>query len=580
MSSEGETGLDRLGLIAAMGRDFAASLDIEATLEKALDRITREVSAVGGALFLLDGATLTCHASGGGTDITGLTLPADKGIVGRCVTDNASQMVRDVSKDPSFHGGFDEKTGFQTKSIICAPMSVQDQRIGAIELVNKAGGDGLFSDEDLTLLEALSTSAALAILNARQAAALVEQERVKRELELAAEIQRTLLPEPRDAPYPVHGLNHPARMVSGDFYDYFELDDGRICFNIGDVSGKGMNAALLMAKTASLFRCLGKAIHQPGRLLTQVNAEICETVTRGMFVTMVGGIYDPETRVVRLANAGHEPPLVFAPDGTCRAIEAEAPPLGVIPFAPEDEGFPETEIKLDGGALYMFTDGVTEGRKEDGEQLGADAVMERIREFTALPLAERLDTVVEPLSRTEGPLYDDITIIAVDSSPDAAHERPKPAADPVTVSGRASEEPLLKIHFNALPDRLKLVRSAVSEAAKLCGCNTFTALDIVLAVDEACQNVIRHAYGHDPEGEIEMEIRRNGGELIILLRDFAETVDPETIKPRDLDDVRPGGLGTHFINEIMDSVEWLAPDGGGNLLKLVKKACETHHHEA
>ncbi len=97
-------------------------------------------------------------------------------------------------------------------------------------------------------------------------------------------------------------MNLPARTVSGDFFDYFDLPDGRICFNLGDVSGKGINASLLMAKTSSLYRCLGKSIPDPGRLLQLINREIFETTTRGMFVTMVAGLYDPARGTVRIVH--------------------------------------------------------------------------------------------------------------------------------------------------------------------------------------------------------------------------------------------------------------------------------------
>ncbi len=352
---------DQLELLADMGQDFAAAMDIEATLARALERITQYMSAAGGALFMLDpsGETLTCQACVGATDITGLTLKKDQGIVGRCVQNNVGEIVRDVSKDPNWANQVDKQTGFTTKSILCAPLSVRDKRIGAIEMVNKLSVDGLFTDADLHMLQALTSSAALAILNARMATALVEQERVRRELELAAEIQRSLLPETPAVGFPVYGVNVPARTVSGDFYDFFSLPDGRIFFNLADVSGKGMNAALLMAKTASLFHCLGKTLHQPGRLLAQINAEICETVTRGMFVTMLAGIYDVKAGVVRLANAGHEPPLLHRPDGTFEAFPAESPPLGIMPMPIDDESFPEIEVRLDGGTLYVFTDGLT-----------------------------------------------------------------------------------------------------------------------------------------------------------------------------------------------------------------------------
>ena len=233
LDESGEGISDHLELLADMGQDFAASLNIEKTLMRAIERITRHVGAAGGALFLLDeaGETLRCQASVGATEITGLTLRSDEGIVGRCVQENLGEIVRDVAADPNFQKSVDDRTGFTTRSILCAPMSVKDQRIGAIELVNKRGGDGLFAESDLHLLQSLSASAALAILNARMAKALVEQERVRRELELAAEIQRSLLPDSRPGTYPVHGVNVPARTVSGDFYDFFPSGDGRICFN-------------------------------------------------------------------------------------------------------------------------------------------------------------------------------------------------------------------------------------------------------------------------------------------------------------------------------------------------------------
>ena len=262
---------DHLRLLADLGQDFAASLDIEETLRSAIERITTYLDAAGGALFMLEegGSKLRCHACHGATEITGLTLNSEQGIVGRCVQTDSGTIVRDTAGDPDFDISADEQTGFTTRSILCAPLSVHGEKIGAIELVNKLSEDGQFTEADLAILQAMSSAAALAIINARMAAELMEQERVRRELELAAEIQRGLLPEDRGDGFPVHGINRPARTVSGDFYDFFQLDDGRICFNLGDVSGKGMNAALLMAKTASLYRCLGKTIHQSGLLLAK-----------------------------------------------------------------------------------------------------------------------------------------------------------------------------------------------------------------------------------------------------------------------------------------------------------------------
>jgi len=565
-----------LELLSEMGQDFATSLDLEAALLKGIQRITEYVGAEAGALFLLEqeGSVLRCTACVGTTEITGLTLASDEGIVGRCVQTDTPAIVRDVARDPNFQNAVDAQTGFTTRSILCAPLSVKNERIGAIELVNKVGGDGLFDDIDLHLLQTLSASAGMAVLNARMAEALVEQERVKRELELAAEIQRGLLPDAPGAESPVHGVNLPARTVSGDFYDFFPLDDGRICFNLGDVSGKGMNAALLMAKTASLYRCLGKTIHQPGRLLALVNEEICETVTRGMFVTMIGGIYDPRTGSVRLANAGHEPPLLHGTDGSFIDFPADVPPLGITTLLGADDGIPEVEIFLDGGSLYVFTDGVTEGYLEDGSEMQIEGLKQILTDTHGEPARARLQGVISRIEQVGVALRDDLTMLVIDDSgrdKNASTELVQPQ------TGREEDmeavgEMVLHLKFTSQPDRLKLVRNAVFDTAMLCGCSELTARDIVIAVDEASQNVIRHAYKGARDGQIVLDINRENDDIVLRLRDFAEKVDVSKIKPRDLDDIRPGGLGTHFIREVMDDVEFVPPpDGIGNLLRMKKR---------
>lgn len=562
-----------LELLAEMGRSFASNGDLNEALYKAVDQITEMVNAEGGALFLIDdtGAYLDCLACVGPTEITGLRLSHDQGIVGNSVQTNEGRIVRDVSQDPNFHQGVDEQTGHTTKSILCAPMSVKGDRIGAIELINKRTNDGLFDNNDLNLLQALASSAALAILNARMSAALVEQERVKRELELAAEIQRSLLPEDGESDFPIKGVNLPARTVSGDFYDFYPLDDGRIAFTLGDVSGKGMNAALLMAKTASLLRCLGKSIKEPGRLLAIVNDEICETATRGMFVTLVHGVYDPACGYVRLANAGHEPPLILSKDGAFKAIDAEAPPLGIAPSMLGAESFPETDFNLNDGKLFVFTDGVTEGYIAKGEELGVDGLKAILTDPDMPTMAEMLSSIAAKIGGFGTALRDDVTIIGIDDEL-AAHTLRTPGLESKPSTTELLGEELMRLRVSARANRLRLIRNAVRETSEFCGFSEIDVGDIVMAVDEACQNVIRHAYGGECDGDISIELRQRSDAMIIIIRDFADPVDVSKIKPRDIDDIRPGGLGTYLIQQVMDEVDFLPPPiDGGNLLRLVKK---------
>jgi len=396
-------------LLAEMTQDFAGALDVEGTLERALASIAAHVGAEAGSLWLVDegGERLTCVACVGPNPITGMRLEVSEGIVGKSVRENVCQTVLDVAKDPNFSQKMDEHSGFATHSILCAPMRFGDEVIGAVELINKLSGSQRFQESDAHLLQVLASSAGLAVANARLAAAQLENERVRRELELAAEIQRGLLPAARPAPFPISGVNVAARTVSGDFFDFLTLPGDRIAFCLGDVSGKGMNAALLMAKTASLYRCLAKDAESPGELLGRLNDEVCETATRGMFVTMAAGVYHTRSGVVRLANAGHEPPLLQSSSGSFASIPAEAPPLGILPGAV----FPENDLELAGGALYLCSDGLTEAKSEDGEALGSRGLEQLVRRFGGKPLAERIAAIASEVAHLE--LRDDLTLLGV-----------------------------------------------------------------------------------------------------------------------------------------------------------------------
>ncbi len=543
-----------LDLIVEMTAAFGQSHDVRATLRLGLERIAERVGSEAASLFLIDPATggLLCHACVGAVDISGLRLAPGTGIIGRAVDSNTAQLVRDTKGDSDFAGVVDDATGFATRSILCAPLAVRTEKLGAIELINKKGG-GAFTRADSRLLQALASSSALALYNARLVAAMAEQGALARELTLASEIQRAMLPGPQPADSPVHGINLAARGVSGDFYEIMPLAGGRVAFAIGDVSGKGMNASLLMAKTASLFRCLAKREDGPGRLLEAIDSELHETGLAGMFVTMVAGIFDPAAGRVVLANAGHEPPLVRSAKGGFRAIEDGSPPLGIAPDLLAG-GVPECVVDLDGGALYLFTDGLTEARAANGGMLGNDGVRGLLDAFAGMPAADRLDAVVRSLDGV-GSLRDDATLLVVEDR-------------------RGAADGTFERRYPARPETLADIRASVSRAARELGCDDATASDVVLAVDEACQNVIRHAY-KGGEGDVVVHVGREDDLLVIRLMDFAPPSDVAKIRPRRLDDVRPGGLGTHLMRSVMDRVDFLPPPAGiGNLLQMVKRMGE------
>src|SRR5262245_65538880 len=154
-----------LRLLAEMPRDFAGSFDLDATLRRALESIANHVHAEAGSLWMLEpgGRELLCVASVGASPITGARVAWGEGILGRCVCENAGQRVLDVRSDPRFSARIDAASGFETRSILCAPMTFSERVLGAIELINKRAGDGCFAESDAELIEVLASSAALAV---------------------------------------------------------------------------------------------------------------------------------------------------------------------------------------------------------------------------------------------------------------------------------------------------------------------------------------------------------------------------------------------------------------------------------
>jgi sigma-B regulation protein RsbU (phosphoserine phosphatase) len=198
--------------------------------------------------------------------------------------------------------------------------------------------------------------------------------------------------------------------VSGDFYDFLERPDGQVYLAVADVSGKGLNAALPMAKAASLFRVLGKHAATPGELLAAVNRELCETAHRGMFVAMTVGLLDPGSGSVRLANAGNPPSLLIRGDGRYAPLHADAPPLGIDP----GQAFPEIAFRLGDGALYLYSDGITETRGQRTGTPDLERLVEVLRELAELPPARRLEATVARLHPGPDPLPDDVTLLVVE----------------------------------------------------------------------------------------------------------------------------------------------------------------------
>jgi len=396
-------------------QDFACSLDIEETLAVTLNSLMRNMHTEAASVFLVtpDGTELVCHACAGPVNVRGARVPRTQGIVGAAVNSGEIQLVRDTRDSALFFHEMDQYTGFSTRSILCCPLIVQGHTLGVIELINKIpsilNADGLFDEVDAQLLNILASSAALAIRNATMARELVLSETFQHELDLARGIQESFLPRFSEE-HPFVGINRAAKNVSGDFYDFLKRPDGCYLFNIGDVSGKGINAALLMAQAHSLYHCLAKTIDSPAEVLRIINDELSDHTTRGMFVTMIGGTYNPATREVVLANAGHLPAILYGKDGTFTQFESRSLPLGIL----ADQEFEEVSFSLADGSLYLYTDGLSEGLARVLNQPDEMFNLERlITRYSQLPRLQRLQQFALEASRLDYS-FDDLTVLLIE----------------------------------------------------------------------------------------------------------------------------------------------------------------------
>ena len=406
-----------LEIITKMNQEFALSLDLNETLKTALQVIIARINAQAANIFLINEKKkkFQCIASLHQDYLDEYELDLKDGVMGKAVEQKKCIRVGNVKKDvreiAEFYFDLDNKTNFTTYSVLCSPLIAANECIGVIHCLNKKTNDKLFIEDDRKLLETLSAPAALAIRNAKMAQEMIEKNKIQKEVEIVGEIQKSLLSQNKKEPFPVAGINIPAKVVSGDFYNFSDLGDGKYGFGVADVSGKGIKSSLLMSKASSLYRCLSKTDFSASNLLIQLNNEICETISRGMFVTMLIGIYDSNKKELLLANAGHEPPIIYSKDGSFSNYTEAGPPLGIMP----NTKYTEHKITFEDSSMYIFTDGITEIKSPKGDMLGSEGFQNYIKKYQSTPNNERLKIIIDEILKEGHVQKDDLTIVVVDS---------------------------------------------------------------------------------------------------------------------------------------------------------------------
>jgi sigma-B regulation protein RsbU (phosphoserine phosphatase) len=392
------------------GRELATHLPLNKLFDLILDLSVEAAGAARGALMTLEGDELQVRSTKG----QGLRISSH--VRDLVIHEKRSLLVRDAMTDSAL-GAHASIVTSQIRSMMAVPLQTEDRVIGLIYL-DSSHFVKEFTKQDLSLLTVMANMAAVRIENARLAE--VEQaERLRaRELEHAAMIQRSMLPSqfppfPNRTDFDLHAAMVPAKEVGGDLFDFFLLDPERLGFVVGDVSGKGVPAALFMAIARTLLRAAAHHESSPGACLTYMNQSLVEQRASGMFVTLFYGILNTRTGALEYSNAGHNPPYAFSADGKLRALKERCGPmLGVF------EGFQYASRSATIGSregVLVFTDGVTEACNKKGDFFEEPRLEAYLAAHASRPVDELVRGLHGEVERFEAGATraDDITVLAL-----------------------------------------------------------------------------------------------------------------------------------------------------------------------
>ncbi len=313
----------------------------------------------------------------------------------------------------SLSSGNYQRHSFLCVPMICTPRHSEKKVMGVINMTDKFGSD-MFTSGDVQLLKAISSQAAMSLYNIQLIEEVRDAERVKKEMEIAQQIQMGLLPgQPPDLPgVELAGRCLPATQVGGDYYDFFLSADNRVGLVIADVSGHNIGAALMMAVARSTLRSEVLTQKSPAQILQNTNWVLYEDLTHAeLFITMFYAEYDINTRVLRYSNGGHNHPIVLR-EGSCSFLDAEGMLIGML----ESVDFEEKTFHLRPNDFVIFyTDGVVEAVNEEGEMFKLERLCQVVESHAQQHAHELLDSIYQELSRYSGTTLrsDDITVVVL-----------------------------------------------------------------------------------------------------------------------------------------------------------------------
>jgi serine phosphatase RsbU (regulator of sigma subunit) len=407
----------KLQVVVAIARDLGPALELDPVLGRLLDHLLHLFpQADRGTAVLVDGDRLAVRAQRTRREGPQGDFPFSRTVVRKALDGGVGLLSEDVGRDLQLELSA-TLVSLNLRSFLCVPLiGWEGRRLGVIQLDCLRPGQA-FKADDLELLTAVCLHASVVVENAALQTERLREARLKQELQMAREIQQAFLPTDfcplGDGDLELFARVQPAREVSGDLYDFFALPDGRLAFFLGDVSGKGMPAALFMIAVRTLIRNLAPSSRGPADLLVRLNAALCADNPTNLYVTLAHGVYNPRDGRLVVATGGHPAPLLRRSDGRVESLPTR--PSLMIGCAPVAPVYTEEALTLGRGeTLILYTDGYTEAFTPDRRMFGLEGLCQALGgPRTKLTLQQCAEEAAAAVARFtgQGELQDDQTLL-------------------------------------------------------------------------------------------------------------------------------------------------------------------------
>ncbi|MGB7201599.1 MAG: SpoIIE family protein phosphatase [Pyrinomonadaceae bacterium] len=407
---------DLLGLISKVGVALLSSTGLDETLQQVASLVFDAVPAERVVIMLRGddgkGDMEIRVARTRGVDEPISEIRISRAVMAEVVVNGKSVLTSDAQHDPKF--GTETIMLQGILSVLAVPLSVDERHVFGLIYADSPTNQVTFKKEHLDILTTLASVASIRVENASLVDERINRERMERELELAAEIQQTFQPSgpPIIAGYEFQGISFSCYEIGGDYYDFIQREDGKMLVALGDVSGKGTAAALLMSSLHAAIHGQIAANTPIGESITLINEYLVKNTPTNRFVTLFIAELTPPTGELNFINAGHNPPLIARANGTIELLESGGMPLGLMVLDDYEAG---KALLNSGDTLVIYSDGVSEANNMNEDEFGLDRLKDVIRANITASASGMRDKVESALSDFTGtaPANDDITLVIV-----------------------------------------------------------------------------------------------------------------------------------------------------------------------